>query len=532
MKNLINYFSFARRPVPSSDPSCGPTSLRRHFPTTSSTEAHPTRGSERERGETMMKGRVVLFPTPGAGHLVSMIELAKQILHHTHNLSITILVVQPPSSAPFAPSSVISQHQDAVAASGLDINFMELPQVAPPEVEGRTSYLAYMDNHKPVVSEALAALQQTTIIPAFIADMFCISSTTASVELGIPTFVFFTSGATTLCLFLYLPEMDRRYEQDFKDVTEAFEFPGSVQPLPLSAMPSVLQTKKEEPYQWFMRNAHLYCGLDGILVNTFNELQPRAIEAFADGLCCPGARAPPVYPVGPLLSLGAESDSNDHDCIKWLDQQPHSSILFLCFGSMGAFPTEQIHEISRGLELSGQRFLWSIRVRPSEPGPGFVGLCDADLDEVLPDGFVERTRERGLVWPKWVPQVAILSHPAVGGFVSHCGWNSTLESMWFGVPMIAWPLYAEQGMNAFELVDVLGVGLALNREDGDGSNGMVRAEELERAARSLIEGEEGRKVREKMKEMQELGRKAVEEGGSSYLNLATLVEIWSTGGIR
>ncbi|KAF3793416.1 UDP-glucuronosyltransferase [Nymphaea thermarum] len=196
---------------------------------------------------------------------------------------------------------------------------------------------------------------------------------------------------------------------------------------------------------------------------------------------------------------------------------------------MGVFPTEQIHEIARGLELSGQRFLWSLRASTSEPGPGFAQPRDANLEEVLPAGFVDRTRERGLVWPKWVPQVAILSHPAVGGFVSHCGWNSTLESMWFGVPMIAWPLYAEQGMNAIELVNVLGVGLGLNREGGDGSHGIVRAEELLRAARSLMEGEEGRKVREKMKEMQELGRKAVEEGGSSYLNLATLAERWSTG---
>ncbi|CAN6457395.1 unnamed protein product [Victoria cruziana] len=469
--------------------------------------------------------RVVLFPTPGVGHLVSTMELAKQILHHTHNLSITIFIIRPPSSTPFfVPSSVISQYQDAVAAAALDIDFTDLPQLAVPEVEGQARLFAFMDNHAPVVSDALAALQKTTTIAAFIADMFCISSTAASLELGIPTFVFFTSGATTLCLFTYLPEMDRKYERDIKELTEDLQLPGSVRPLPPAAIPAVLRTK-EEHYRWFLRNAHLYFGLDGILVNTFNELQPLAFEAWADGLCCPGAPAPPAYAVGPMLSPGTELDSKNHDCIKWLDRQPDSSVLFLCFGSRGAFPTDQIHEIARGLELSGQRFLWSLRVGP-DPAPGtMAGLRDADLDEVLPAGFVERTNERGMVWPKWAPQVAILSHPAVAGFVSHCGWNSTLESVWYGVPMIAWPLYAEQGMNAFELVNVLGVGLAI-RNDGGGGD-IIRAEELERAVRSLMEGEEGRKVREKMKETKELGRKAVEEGGSSFLNMAKLVESWT-----
>ncbi|XP_031472725.1 UDP-glycosyltransferase 71K3-like [Nymphaea colorata] len=136
----------------------------------------------------MMKARrVVMFPAPGAGHLLSMIELARQILQHTHNLSITVLIIRPPSSSTFASSS-ISYHLDAVAASELDINFRELPQAAFPEVEseGLACNLRFIDNHKPAVSEALTALQETTTITAFIVDLFCISSTSASLDLGIP----------------------------------------------------------------------------------------------------------------------------------------------------------------------------------------------------------------------------------------------------------------------------------------------------------------------------------------------------------
>ncbi|KAF3793415.1 hypothetical protein EJ110_NYTH09412 [Nymphaea thermarum] len=230
----------------------------------------------------MMKARrVVLFPPAGAGHLLSMIELARKILLHTHNLSITILIIRPPSSSPFASSS-ISYHLDAVAASELGFNFRELPQAAFPEVEseGLASNLGFIDNHKPAVSEALTALQETTTITAFIVDLFCITSTTASPHLGIPTFLFLTSGATTTCIVIYLLEMDRKYECDLKYLTKEVEIPGSVRPLPPSTLLDAILRKEEDSYRWYVGNARLCSVLDGILVNTFKKLQPTAIEVL------------------------------------------------------------------------------------------------------------------------------------------------------------------------------------------------------------------------------------------------------------
>ncbi|KAF3793417.1 hypothetical protein EJ110_NYTH09414 [Nymphaea thermarum] len=213
----------------------------------------------------MMKARrVVLLPAPGAGHLLSMIELGRQILQHTHNLSITILIIRPPSSSPFASPS-ISQHLDAL------------------NPETQASNLRFIDNHKPAVSEAVTALQETATITAFIVDMFCISSTSASLDLGIPTFVFFTSGATATCLVIYLPEMDRKYECDLKDLTKEVEIPGSVHPLAPSTLPDAILRKEEYSYQWLVKYSRLCSVLDGLLVNTFNELQPTAIETLTDG---------------------------------------------------------------------------------------------------------------------------------------------------------------------------------------------------------------------------------------------------------
>ena len=212
-----------------------------------------------------------------------------------------------------------------------------------------------------------------------------------------------------------------------------------------------------------------------------------------------------------------------HECVRWLDAQPPASVVLLCFGSMGFSTAAQAHEIAHGLERSGHRFLWALRGPPAAgAGPGQPS--DADLGELLPEGFLERTKEKGLVWPTKAPQKEILAHAAVGGFVTHGGWNSTLESLWFGVPMVPWPLYAEQHLNAFTLVAYMGVAVAM--EVDRKRNNFVAASELERAVKALMErdSEEGKRAREKAAEMKAACRKAVEEGGSSYSALGRLSE--------
>jgi len=234
-----------------------------------------------------------------------------------------------------------------------------------------------------------------------------------------------------------------------------------------------------------------------IVVNAVAELEPPVLAAIAEGRCVPGCRAPTIYPIGPVLSFKPPGDQ-PHECLRWLDAPPPASVVLLCFGSMGgSFPSPQVREIADGLERSGHRFLWVLR------GPPLAGSpypTDADAQELLPEGFLERTKDRGLVWPKWAPQKDILEHPAVGGFVTHCGWNSILESLWHGVPMAPRPLYAEQHLNAFELVSVMGVAVSMEVDRKRGN--FVEAAELERAVRSLMGGgsEEGRKARDKAME--------------------------------
>lgn len=231
--------------------------------------------------------------------------------------------------------------------------------------------------------------------------------------------------------------------------------------------------------------------------------------------------------MGPVLNLdgGIAGKVEDSDVIRWLDSQPHSSVVLLCFGSMGSFEEVQVKEIAYALERSGHRFVWSLR-RPPSPEKMEVAGDYEDPGVVLPEGFLERTAGVGKVIG-WAPQVALLAHRAIGGFVSHCGWNSMLESLWFGVPIAAWPMYAEQQMNAFEMVVELGLAVEIKMDykkdmfSTEGKTVVVTAEEIEGGIRRLMEDKE---MRTKVKEMSEKSRAAVIDGGSSYASIGCLIQ--------
>jgi hypothetical protein len=209
--------------------------------------------------------------------------------------------------------------------------------------------------------------------------------------------------------------------------------------------------------------------------------------------------------------------------MQWLDDQPPCSVVFLCFGSWGSFSVDQVKETAYALEQCGHRFLWCLRKPPSN------GKIESPSDyvnfqEILPEGFLDRSVKIGKVI-KWAPQVEILGHKAIGGFVSHCGWNSTLESILSGVPMATWPLYAEQQFNAFEMVIELGLAVEIKidfRRDLSKDGIIVSSDDIKRGLKLVMEPDS--EIRKKVKEMSRLSRKALMEDGSSYSALAHLIE--------
>lgn len=258
-------------------------------------------------------------------------------------------------------------------------------------------------------------------------------------------------------------------------------------------------------------------------MNTFLEFESYALHSLSNG------KNPPVYPVGPIVKHVGDardlpSDENK-DIMEWLDDQPPSSVMFLCFGSWGSFCGKQVKEIACALEHCGHRFLWSLRKPSSQKGKAESPSDYLNFQEILPEGFLDRTIKIGKVIG-WAPQVEILAHPAVGGFASHCGWNSTLESVRFGVPVAAWPLYAEQQFNAFQMVIDLGLAVEIKmdyRRDFLGDNEIiVSSEDIVKAIKHVME-EDG-EVRKKVKEMSRISEKSLKDGGSSFSSLGRLIE--------
>lgn len=260
---------------------------------------------------------------------------------------------------------------------------------------------------------------------------------------------------------------------------------------------------------------------DGIIVNTFSALELRAVEAIKTGLCVPNGPTPPVYPLGPLIAGGNYELHNGggekHECLRWLDLQRDKSVIFLCFGRRGVFSVEQLKEIAIGLENSGCRFLWAVRIN----NPPEKINSEPDLLDMLPEGFLERIKGRGVVLKNWAPQTEVLSHDSVGGFVTHCGQSSVLEAVVFGVPMIGWPLYAEQRMNRVVMVEEMKVALPLEET----AEGLVTAAELEKRVRELMmDSKTGREIKRRVAELKYAAAAAVEKGGTSLVALGKFME--------
>ncbi|KAH7298745.1 hypothetical protein KP509_25G057600 [Ceratopteris richardii] len=223
-----------------------------------------------------------------------------------------------------------------------------------------------------------------------------------------------------------------------------------------------------------------------------------------------------IYSIGPMgLMLPSEKAVKGHrvsfwveerECLDWLNAMPDSSVLYVAFGSLASLDYAQVKVIAEGLEASEQAFLWVIRSH--------------DLpSKILPEGFIQRTKNRGLII-SWAPQPEVLSHRAVGGFFTHCGWNSVTENLSLrALPMICWPQLAEQKLNRRFLVDKFQVALELEEEKG-----LVKKEELEKAIREIMQGDAGRELRERALKCKDRILSAVQEGGSSQMHLNDLVE--------
>ncbi|KAM1070222.1 hypothetical protein COP2_002091 [Malus domestica] len=481
---------------------------------------------------------IVLYPSPAIGHLVTMVELGKLILttRSPNSISIHILITTPPYRVDDTASYIASISSDSIIFHHLPA--ISLPPCATSSVPAHETLICdVLRLNNPNVHNSLRSIiDKNYKIQAFVMDIFCSPALSVVTKLNIPGYFLFTSGAACLACALYLPTIHKIIDKSIKDLNTLLTIPGSP-PIPSSDMPKPLRDRNNIVYDSFVENSIELAKSAGIIVNTFERLEPRAVKEISDGLCVPDGPTPPVYCIGPLIvavaynkrAAGMHSGGdNVSKCLTWLDSQPRGSVVFLCFGSLGLFSKEQLKEIALGLERSGHRFLWVVRNPPNSQNGQTVDLtvqAGPDLESLLPDGFLGRTKDRGLVVKMWAPQVAVLNHDSVGGFVTHCGWNSVLEAVCAGVPMVAWPLYAEQRFNRVVLVEEIKIALPMD----DSKDGFVSAAEVEKRVTELMNSDsmEGNSIRVRAKDMQIEARAALSESGTSRVALTRLLKSWN-----
>ncbi|KAL7615725.1 hypothetical protein Lser_V15G04153 [Lactuca serriola] len=221
-----------------------------------------------------------------------------------------------------------------------------------------------------------------------------------------------------------------------------------------------------------------------------------------------------VGPFNPVLDMvNVKASKNRHECLQWLDKQPANSVIYVSFGTTTTFTADQIRELAIGLERSGERFIWV--VRPVDMGVEEHGLVE------LPEGFEERVKGRGVVERRWAPQLEILGHVATGGFMTHCGWNSSIESISMGVPMATWPMHSDQPRNGFLMTEVLGIGVAM--KDWERRKELVTAEVVEDAVKTLLGSKEGEEMRRRVEKLAGEVKKSVEKGGASRKEMDSFI---------
>uniref|UniRef100_A0A0E0JXV1 Glycosyltransferase n=1 Tax=Oryza punctata TaxID=4537 RepID=A0A0E0JXV1_ORYPU len=361
-------------------------------------------------------------------------------------------------------------------------------------------------------------------VAALVPDFFCGVALDLAVELGVPGYIFVPSNVAFLSLVRSFVELhDGAASGEYRDFPCPHRLAEDVT-IRVADMPDAYMDTSNPAFGLLLEEGRRYRRADGFLVNSFAEMEPTIVEEYKKA--AEQGAFPPVYPVGPCVRSSSD-EASESACLKWLDRQPAGSVVYVSFGSAGKLSVEQTRELAAGLEMSGHRFLWVVRmpsldsetydfgtVHRDDDDRGGGGDHDDDPLEWLPDGFLERTRSRGLAVASWTPQVRVLSHPATAAFVSHCGWNSTLESVSAGVPMMAWPLFAEQSVNALILTEV---GVALRPAAARGGDGVVKRHEVVAAVKELMDpGEKGKTARRRARELQAAAARARSPDGASY----------------
>ncbi|XP_019197297.1 PREDICTED: UDP-glycosyltransferase 90A1-like [Ipomoea nil] len=446
----------------------------------------------------------VIFPLMAHGHTIPLLHLARLLRRR----GISVAVITTPANAPSIRSFL---KEDTKTTSIIELPFPNKPiDGVPPGVENTHDLPSIASFYEFAKATALMqpdfekALEGLHPVGCIISDAMLGWTQETAAKLGVPRYFFFGMSGFATTLYQVLGREMPHAQALSPD--EAFTFP-SFPGLKLTRNdfePPFNELEPSGPQVDFMIHQGVAMAKSqGLIVNSFYELETRYLEYWNNNI------GPKAWCVGPLCLAAPTSEENHHQpCMQWLDHQ-YSPVLYVSFGTQSEISPEQLNEIAVGLERSETKFLWVIKPK---------------LLKTLEAGFEERVKDRGVLVKDWVNQNGILNHKNVRGFLSHCGWNSVLESICAGVPILALPFRAEQHLNARFVTEEIGVGLRVMPRGGRSSRGFVGAEEVERMVKEMMEGKRGVEVRKRVEEVGEAAVKAMSKGGLSSEALDMLIE--------
>ncbi|CAO2150152.1 unnamed protein product [Urochloa humidicola] len=445
--------------------------------------------------------RVVFFPVPYQGHFNPVMRLARTL--HTRGLDITVFHTEFRAPDP--------------ADYPADYRFVSVPVEVSPELMASEDVarivMAMNASSEAPFRDRLAALvtaegeEEGGGVQCVITDTVWYSALAVARDLGVPVLSIMTASAASFRVHLTYPTL---INKGYLPVTEENK-DDPVQELP-PYLAKDLERNKMSKLEEFAEMLRLMLAgarqSSGFIVHTFAAIEATNLDEISEDMSIP------VFTVAPLNKLAPPAKTTlygelqaDRQCLGWLEAREPGSVVYVSFGSFAVVEPHEFVELAWGLALSKRPFLWVVRPKLIR---GFES-CE------LPDGVLEEVGDRGMII-SWAPQEEVLAHPAVGAFFTHGGWNSTMEAISEGVPMICHPLHGDQFGNARYVCDVLKVGVELE-------GNLLERGKIMAAVEKIMDSEEGREIRERMNGLKIAAEKGIKEGGTSLTDLLKLVEL-------
>ncbi|XP_073156064.1 UDP-glycosyltransferase 86A1-like [Henckelia pumila] len=466
------------------------------------------------------KPHAIMIAFPYQGHITPFVNLALKFASkgftitfvHTHYIHHTISSSNDHTKTSLQGTDFFAQARE----SGLDIRYTTISDGFPLEFDRalhiKEFWDAMLSDFPGRVDEFIGdMLKQPGYdgVSFLIADTFYSWPATIAFKYNLISVSFWTQPAAVFSVNYHLDLLIENGHFPLKDNIneEIIYIPGVGSINTRDLMPYL---KEDEPAKFVQKVIFQAFNevkkADFILFNTIQELETQTLSALN--------QKQPTYSVGPVnffkdLTKNSVSKSlrSESDCTKWLESKPPGSVLYVSFGSHVKSSEQMIQEIAHGLVLSEANFIWVVRT---------------DIADFLPDGFHDDVNGKGLMVP-WCDQVTVLSDPAVGGFLTHCGWNSVMESIWCGVRMICYPLYTDQTMNRKLVVDDWKIGIDLC--DGMATLMVDRIKVSEKIKMLLNdESDTSRGLKKEVERVNLVLRNALEKDGSSEKNFDQVVQ--------